>query len=105
MLEALIGLAEAGGDGLKLAKDIYVEAFRRLDDIYEPYTTVVDIRKELPSPEEVRYWSSERYSVALRHVPASPAYNRSFRQRRHVSFKIAAKRGTVILTCSVRTKP
>ena len=93
-LEELIGLAEAGGDGLKLAKDIYVEAFRRQDELCVPYATVVDIRRTtLPSPEEVRDWSSEQYTFALRHVPASPAYNRSFRQLLHVSFKMAAKMG------------
>jgi hypothetical protein len=55
---------------------------------------VVDIRRtELPSPEEVRDWSSEQYTSALRHVPASAAYNRNFRQLLHVSFKIAAKMG------------
>lgn len=93
-LEELIGLAEAGGDGLKLAKDIYVEAFRRQDELCAPYATVVDIRRtELPSPEEVGDWSSEQYTSALRHVPASAAYNRSFRQLLPVSLKIAAKMG------------
>ena len=93
-LEELIGLAEAGGDGLKLAKEIHTEAFRRQDELCAPYATVVDIRREeLPSPEEVRDWSSEQYTSALRHVPSSPAYNRSFRQLLHVGFKIAAQMG------------
>jgi len=93
-LEELIGLAEAGGDGLQLAKDIYGEAFSHQDELCAPYATVVDIRRtELPSPEDVRDWSSERCTSALRHVPASAAYNRSFRQLLHVSFKIAAKMG------------
>lgn len=91
-LEELIGLAEADGNGLKLAKEIYAEAFRRQDELCAPYATVVDIRRtELPSPEEVHNWSSEQYTSALRHVPASAAYNRSFRQLLHVSFKIAAE--------------
>ena len=93
-LEELIGLAEAGGDGLKLAKDVYAEAFSHQDELCAPYATVVDIqRTELPSPEEVRDWSSEQYTSALRHVPVSAAYNRSFRQLLHVAFKIAAKMG------------
>jgi len=93
-LEELIGLAEAGGDGLQLAKDIYAEAFSHQDELCAPYATVVDVRRtELPSPEEVRDWSSEQYTSALRHVQASAAYNRSFRQLLHVSFKIAAKMG------------
>jgi len=93
-LEELIGLAEAGGDGLKLAKDIYVEAFSHRDELCAPYATVVDIRREeLPSQDQVRDWSSEQYTSALRHVPASTAYNRSFRQLLHVGFKIAASMG------------
>jgi tagaturonate epimerase len=93
-LEELIGLAEAGGDGLKLAKDIYAEAFSHQDELCAPYATVIDIRRtELPSPEEVRDWSSDEYTSALRHIPSSEAYNRSFRQLLHVAFKIAARMG------------
>jgi hypothetical protein len=36
-LEELIGLAEAGGDGLMLAKDIYAEAFAHCDELCAPY--------------------------------------------------------------------
>ena len=69
-LEELIGLAEAGGDGLALAKEIYSEAFAHRDDLCAPYATVIDIDPaKLPSPDEVRGWSSEQYTSALRHVP------------------------------------
>ena len=42
-LEEMIGLAEAGGKGLKLAKEIYAEAFSYSIDLCAPYATVIDI--------------------------------------------------------------
>jgi hypothetical protein len=93
-LEELIGLAEAGGDGLALTKEIYSEAFAHRDDLCAPYAAVIDIDPaKLPSPDEVRAWSSEQYTSALRHVPGAAVYNRSFRQLLHVGFKIAAMMG------------
>jgi hypothetical protein len=93
-LEELIGLAEAGGDGLTLAKDIYSEAFAHCDELCAPYATVIDIdAARLPSPNEVRGWSSEQYTSALRHVEGALAYNSSLRQLLHVGFKVAAKMG------------
>lgn len=93
-LEELIGLAESGGDGLTLAKDIYAEAFAHANELCVPYATVIDIvPAKLPSPEAVRGWSSEEYTSALRHIPGAPAYNSSLRQLLHVGFKIAAKMG------------
>jgi tagaturonate epimerase len=93
-LEELIGLAEAGGDGLALAKEIYSEAFAHRDELCAPYATVIDIDPaRLPSPDEVRGWSSEQYTAALRHVRGAAAYNSSLRQLLHVGFKVAAKMG------------
>jgi hypothetical protein len=93
-LEELIGLAEAGGDGLALAKEIYAEAFAHREELCAPYATVIDIDPaKLPSPEEVRGWSSEQYTSALRHVRGAAAYNNSLRQLLHVGFKVAAKMG------------
>lgn len=49
-LEELIGLAETGGDGLALTKEIYSEAFAHRDDLCAPYATVIDIDlAKLPS--------------------------------------------------------
>jgi hypothetical protein len=94
-LEELIGLAEAGGDGLCLAKEIYTDAFAHREELCKPYATVIDIDPaKLPSPDEVRKWSSEQYTSALRHVPGAPAYNSSLRQLLHVGFKVAARMGT-----------
>jgi hypothetical protein len=93
-LEELIGLAESGGEGLALAKEIYAEAFAYADDLSAPYATVIDIDPTaLPSPSEVNAWSSEEFTDTLRHDEANDAYNRSFRQLLHVGFKVAAKLG------------
>jgi hypothetical protein len=94
-LEELIGLAEAGGDGLALAKEIYAEAFAHREELCTPYATVIDIDPaKLPSPGEVNGWSSEQYTSALRHVRGAAAYNSSLRQLLHVGFKVAAKMGS-----------
>lgn len=93
-LEEIIGLAEAGGAGLELAKEIYAQAYEHRDELCGPYATVIDIDPaKLPSPSTVNGWTSEQYTSALRHNPHARAYNPSFRQLLHVGFKIAAKMG------------
>jgi hypothetical protein len=93
-LEELIGLAEAGGDGLRLAKEIYAEACAHSAELCAPYATVIDIDPaKLPLPGEVNHWSSAQFTSALRHDRLSPAYNPSLRQLLHVGFKVAAKMG------------
>jgi hypothetical protein len=97
-LEEVIGLAEAGGEGLALAKTIYAQALSVADDLIAPYRTVVDIDPAaLPSAETVNLWNSAEFTAALRHDATNPAYNRHFRQLLHVAFKIAAKQGPVFL--------
>ncbi len=94
-LEELIGLAEAGGDGLKLAKEIYAEALAHREELCAPYSTVIDIdTAKLPSFAEVNGWSSEQYTSALRHVREAAEYNPSLRQLLHIGFKVAAKMGS-----------
>ena len=93
-LEELIGLAEAGGAGLDLAKEIYAQAYSHREELCLPYANVIDIDPaKLPRPPEVNAWSSEQFVSALRHDPSSSAYNASMRQLLHVGFKIAAKMG------------
>ncbi len=93
-LEELIGLAEAGGEGLALAKEVYAEALAHREELCAPYAAVIDIDPaKLPSADEVRDWTSEQYTSALRHVERSPRYNSSVRQLLHVGFKVAAKLG------------
>ena len=93
-LEEVIGLAEAGGAGLQIAREIYAGAHGRFDELTGPYATVIDVKKErLPSPETVAGWDAERYVAALRHDPTCPDYNPDFRQLLHVGFKVAAEMG------------
>lgn len=97
-LEELIGLAEAGGPGLELAKQLYHEALEHVEELCAPYAAVIDIQRgRLPSSDTVRAWSGQQYANALRHVPSHPEFNPSFRQLLHVSFKLAAKKGRVYL--------
>jgi tagaturonate epimerase len=93
-LEELVGLAEAGGDGLEITKEIYACAMEHVDAFCAPYASVIDIDKaKLPGTATVNGWSSQQFVSALRHDRKQPAYNPSFRQLLHVSFKIAAKMG------------
>jgi hypothetical protein len=93
-LEELIGLAESGGSGLAIAKEIYSEALAHKDELTAPYATVIDIDdSKLPTAEEVNGWTGKQYAAALRHDQKNAAYNPSFRQLLHVGFKIAAKLG------------
>ena len=93
-LEEIIGLAEAGGDGLEIAKEIYAYAREHVDEFCAPYASVIDINPaQLPTAAVVNAWSSEQFVSALRHDRKNPGYNPSFRQLLHVSFKVAAKKG------------
>jgi len=93
-LEEVIGLAEAGGEGLALAKEIYAGALAKRDELCAPYATVIDIDpSKLPPADVVNGWSSEQFVSALRHDPANPAFNPHLRQLVHVGFKVAARMG------------
>jgi len=93
-LEELIGLAEAAGPGLALAKEVYVQALHKQDALCAPYASVIDIRSsQLPTEGEVNGWSSEQFVSALRHDQSNPAYNASLRQLLHVGYKVAAQMG------------
>jgi hypothetical protein len=93
-LEEVIGLAEAGGSGLALTREIYAGALDQVDELCAPYATVIDIDKtKLPSEKTVNGWTSTQFVAALRHNPACGDFNPNFRQLLHVGFKIAAKMG------------
>jgi hypothetical protein len=93
-LEELIGLAEAGGNGLKMAKDIYAKALVKAEALCAPYATVIDIdQTQLPAAEEVNTWDGKKYAESLRHDQSNPNYNMHFRQLLHVGYKIAADMG------------
>ena len=93
-LEELIGLAEAGGEGLAIAKRVYAQAYARYDELSKPYATVIDISmSRLPAPAEVDAWDSAAYVSALRHDRKNPRYNPDLRQLLHIGFKVAAEMG------------
>ena len=93
-LEELAGLAISQGEGLRIAKHIYSQAFSRIDELSEPYKTVVNIdRRKLPLPEVVAGWDGKRYADELRHDDSCGRYNPHFRQLLHVAYKVAAEMG------------
>ncbi len=93
-LEELVGLSEAGGEGLVLTKEIYAYALAHVDELCAPYASVIDIeRSKLPSAETVNTWSGPQLANAIRHIPGHPEFNPHVRQLLHVSFKLAAKAG------------
>lgn len=93
-LEEVIGLAEAGGDGLALAKEIYAYALAHVDELCAPYASVIDIdRAKLPAADVVAKWTGAQLASAIRHIPGHPEFNANIRQLLHVSFKLAAKAG------------
>ena len=113
-LEELIGLAEAGGEGLDIAREVYRSALGRYDELCGPYADVIDIDvDQLPKPDEVDDWDGLRYAAALRHDQSGPHYNPNFRQLLHVGYKVAAEMGERYLSaltehaetvgCHVRT--
>lgn len=97
-LEELIGLAEAGGEGLHIAKKIYCLAYDRYEELCVPYATVIDIdHDKLPLPEDLNGWTGREYIDALRHDQSCSDYNVNLRQLLHVGFKVAAEMGPAYL--------
>jgi len=91
-LEELIGLAEAGSDGLEIAKEVYARSLDKFDELCAPYATVIDIDKNaLPGADEVANWDSRKYADTLRHDRSCPDYNLNVRQLLHVGYKVAAQ--------------
>jgi len=94
-LEEVIGLAEAGGSGLTLAKELYAGALDHVDELCAPYLSVIDIdRRRLPTVATVNTWSSAQFVAALRHDLTHPEFNPHFRQLLHVGYKMAAAMGS-----------
>ena len=93
-LEELIGLAMAGGEALVIAKEVYVKALGRYDELCGPYATVINIDKgRLPPPQMIEKWTSEEFATALRHNQSCSRYNPDLRQLLHVGYKVAAELG------------
>ena len=93
-LEEVIGLAEAGGEGLAVAKEIYTHALEKREALCAPYAAVIDIDpSQLPGSHLLREWTSEQFVAALRHDPSCRDFNPHLRQLIHVGYKIAAQMG------------
>jgi hypothetical protein len=93
-LEEVIGLAEAGGEGLSVAKEIYAKALDKRDALCAPYAAVIDINADkLPGSREVEGWTSQQFVAALRHDPNCADFNPHLRQLIHVGYKVAAQMG------------
>lgn len=93
-LEELIGLSEAGGDGLELAKEIYAYALAHMQEMCAPYASVIDIdAAALPAVSTVAAWDGAMLAATVRHVPSDPRFNPHVRQLLHVAFKVAAQTG------------
>lgn len=93
-LEEIIGLAESGGDGLALAREIYAKAFAKRDALCAPYAAVIDIKPDrLPTVSAVNSWTGDQFAAAVRHEPRSPHFNPDMRQLLHVGYKVAAEIG------------
>ncbi|HOT95724.1 MAG TPA: tagaturonate epimerase family protein [bacterium] len=105
-LEEVIGLAEAGGEGLAMAKAIYRHARARFEELCKPYATVIDIDPaRLPAPDEVDGWEADQFAAVLRHNQSQPLYNPHFRQLIHVGYKVAAEMGERYLQALERFRP
>ena len=105
-LEELIGLAEAGNEGLQLAKQVYANAFAKREELCAPYAAVIDIdTKRLPTPQEVNEWTAAKFIATLRHDPQNASFNSSVRQLLHVGFKVAAKMGDGYLNLLSKFEP
>jgi len=92
-LEEVIGLAEAGGEALAFAKEIYTKSLERIEELCEPYVGVIDIDTGcLPTAGEVSGWNSRKFAASLRHIPGNPDYNPNMRQLIHVGYKLAAQK-------------
>ncbi len=93
-LEELIGLAESGGEGLVICKEIYKSSLSRFDELCLPYKTVIDIdRTNLPTEKEIDQMDSTLFVNSLRHNQSHSDYNINLRQLLHVGYKIAAEMG------------
>jgi hypothetical protein len=98
-LEEVIGLAQAEGEGLSVAKEIYARSYERFDELCNPYATVIDIEPSmLPAPAVVQEWDGIQFANALRHDQNCPDYNPHMRQLIHVGYKVAGEMGPVYLS-------
>jgi hypothetical protein len=94
-LEELIGLAEAGGDGLQLVRDVYAYALGHREQLCGPYATVIDIDAgQLPTAAAFHALTGPDTAAMIRHIPTDSRFNPNVRQLLHIAFKVAAGEGS-----------
>jgi len=92
-LEEVIGLAEAGGEGLDFAREVYIKSLEKIDELCAPYSDVIDIDvNALPAAGEVSVWNGRKFASSLRHDQSNQDYNPNMRQLIHVAYKLAAQK-------------
>ncbi|MGQ9620378.1 MAG: tagaturonate epimerase family protein [Bacteroidales bacterium] len=90
-LEEVTGLALAGGNALAFVKEIYNQAYEKIEELCAPYADVINIKKErLPLPAAVMQWDNKIFASSLIHDQTNPSYNPDMRQLIHVGYKLAA---------------
>lgn len=105
-LEEVIGLAESGGEGLEMAKDIYARSLEKRAALCAPYAAVIDIDADkLPAEAIVRDWTAAQFASALRHDLQNPQFNPHMRQLVHVGYKVAAQMGHEYLQMLEQCEP
>ena len=93
-LEELIGLAESGGDGLQLVRDIYRHAHDHREQLCTPYASVIDIdARALPPADAFAELSASDTAATIRHIQDDLRFNPHVRQLLHIAFKVAATEG------------
>jgi hypothetical protein len=94
-LAEVIGLCQSGGDGLRIVQEMYALAYQDWEALCLPYADVIDLDPtKLPTPEAINGISGSDFAAMMQHDPLSPKFNTNVRQLMHVSFKLAAKKGT-----------
>jgi hypothetical protein len=88
------GLAKGGGDGLRIAKEVYRQGLLRYNELAAPYAAVLHIDvKKLPPAREVLGWNSGHFARTVIHDQLCREYNLHFRQLIHIAYKVAAEMG------------
>jgi hypothetical protein len=88
------GLARGGGDGLRIAKEVYRQGLLRYNELAAPYAAVLHIDvKKLPPAREVLGWNSGHFARTVIHDQLCREYNLHFRQLIHIAYKVAAEMG------------
>jgi len=92
-LSSLIVLASKGGENLDMVKTFYTEAYQDFSNIITHYDKVTDINKsKLPTEEEIKTWSAEKFVRALDNTVSDQGYNPTLRQFMACAYGVVANK-------------